>query len=184
MHFEVEQKFPIRNAAFIEQRLRELGARDGQSMAQVDQYFNHPARDFAKTDEALRLRQIGETNFVTYKGPKLDATTKTRKELELPLPDGASIAASFAELLQALGFRHVAEVRKLRRTLHLHWQGRDIEIAIDEVSSLGTFLEIELVASEADLDEARKCIASLAAELQLEDSERRSYLELLLGLKE
>jgi adenylate cyclase class 2 len=184
MHFEVEQKFPIHDVAAIEQRLRQLGARDGETMAQVDQYFNHPARDFAKTDEALRLRQIGEANFITYKGPKLDATTKTRKELELSLPSGISTAASFAELLQALGFRHVAEVRKLRRTFDLNWRERDVEIAIDEVNSLGTFLEIELAANENDLDKAKQCLESLAAELQLQASERRSYLELLLSLKE
>ena len=44
-----------------------------------------PCRDFAQTDEALRIRTVGDTSFVTYKGPKLDATTKTRRELELPL---------------------------------------------------------------------------------------------------
>jgi adenylate cyclase class 2 len=182
MHYEVEQKYRLADAAAIERRLRELGACNGQTMTQVDQYFNHPARDFATTDEALRLRQIGEANFITYKGPKLDATTKTRKELELPLPPGAAMAAAYAELLQALGFRHVAEVRKVRRTLHLTWQDREIEIAIDEVNSLGTFLEIELTAEEATLDAAKKCLASLAVELQLTQHERRSYLELLLNM--
>jgi adenylate cyclase class 2 len=183
MHFEVEQKFPLADSAFAEQRLRELGAIDGPVMTQVDTYFNHPARDFAVTDEALRIRQIGEANFITYKGPKLDATTKTRKELELPLPTGAKSAESFAEMLLALGFRRVAEVRKQRRTLHLQWQGRDAEIALDQVDRVGTFIEIELSATEADLEAAKTCLASLAAELNLKNAERRSYLELLLSAK-
>jgi adenylate cyclase, class 2 len=183
MHFEVEQKFPLANSTATERRLRELGAREGESMIQVDQYFNHPARDFAATDEAFRIRQIGEANFITYKGPKLDATTKTRKELELPLPSGAATAESFAELLLALGFRRVAAVRKHRRTMYLHWQGGDAEIALDEVDRVGTFIEIELSATEDDLDAAKKCLASLAAELNLKNAERRSYLELLLSAK-
>lgn len=184
MHYEVEQKFAIADAAAVIDKLRRLGARAGEMMVQVDQYFNHPSRDFAQTDEALRLRQIGEANFITYKGPKLDATTKTRKELELPLLAGASTAASFAELLTALGFRHVAEVRKQRQAMHLAWQGRDVEIAIDQVESLGTYLEIEIAASEADLEAARSSLQSLAAELQLAASERRSYLELLLSARQ
>jgi adenylate cyclase class 2 len=184
MHFEVEQKFPLANSAAAERRLRELGARDGESMIQVDQYFNHPARDFAVTDEAFRIRQIGEANFITYKGPKLDATTKTRKELELPLPNGTVAAESFAEMLLALGFRRVAAVRKQRRTLHLHWQGRDAEIALAQVDGVGTFIEIELSANDADLEAAKSSLESLAAELNLKIAERRSYLELLLSAKQ
>lgn len=180
MHFEVEQKYPLVDAIAVESRLRALGAREGDVLTQVDQYFNHPARDFGKTDEALRLRQVGELNYITYKGPKLDRNSKTRRELELPLPGGASSKDSFAEMLLALGFRPVAEVRKLRRIFHLRWQDREVEIALDQVESLGTFLEIELTANEATLDAAKLCLESLANELQLPANERRSYLELLL----
>lgn len=192
MHFEVEQKFPVDDAAALERRLRELGAKDAGAagagiVEQVDRYFNHPARDFARTDEALRLRQVGEANFVTYKGPKLDATTKTRREIELPLPSGAAAAEGFAELLAALGFRSVAEVRKTRRLLEIPWDGCTIEAALDDVAGLGTFLELELSAEGeaegAEVRGAKARIASLAAALQLERSERRSYLELLLEHK-
>ena len=66
----------------------ELGATIEPPVVQVDQYFAHPARDFAQTDEALRLRRVGKQNFITYKGSKIDATTKTRREIELPLAPG------------------------------------------------------------------------------------------------
>lgn len=186
MHFEVEQKYPVKDAAALEAQLRELGARAAGTGAleQADQYFNHPARDFAQTDEALRLRRVGAANFVTYKGPKLDATTKTRQEIELPLPPGDAAAEGFAELLAALGFRSVAEVHKKRRLLEIPWDGCTIEAALDQVAGLGAFLELELsVDGEADGPEvqaAKARIASLAAALELERSERRSYLELLL----
>src|ERR1700688_1176895 len=103
MHFEVEQKFRIREPAAW---LANLKARHGlgEPEVQVDRYYAHPARDFAQTDEALRIRRIGQANYVTYKGPKLDTTTKTRRELELPLAPGDAGAAGFAELLEALGF--------------------------------------------------------------------------------
>jgi adenylate cyclase, class 2 len=180
MNYEVEQKFPLADPAAVEQRLRELAGAFSEPVEQVDRYFAHPARDFAKTDEALRIRRVGEQNFITYKGPRLDATTKTRREIELPLAAGAAAAEQFAELLTALGFRRVAEVRKLRRKACFHREGFEVEAALDEVESLGHFAELELIADDANLDAARQCLASLAAELGLTSTERRSYLELLL----
>src|SRR6185295_14932137 len=107
MSFEVEQKFPVTDLPALEARLAGVGAREEKVLSQVDQYFAHPARDFARTDEALRIRRVDAENLVTYKGPKLDAATKTRREIELPLAPGDQGAKSFAELLQALGFRPV-----------------------------------------------------------------------------
>ena len=46
----------------------------------------------------------GGRSFVTFKGPKLDTTTKTRREIELPLDSNDADGLKFAELLQSLGF--------------------------------------------------------------------------------
>ena len=181
MSLEVEQKFRVADWADIERRLQGLAAEIERPAAQSDLYFAHPSRDFAQTDEALRIRRVGRRNFVTYKGPKLDATTKTRRELELPLTPGERSAAGFAELLSTLGFRPVREVGKLRRRAVVAWQGRQVEVALDEVEGLGRFVELELQAEPAAADAARATLASLAAELGLSQSERRSYLELLLA---
>ena len=180
MPFEVEQKFRVHDYDSLAKRLNEMGAHDAGTIEQLDRYFNHPTRDFAQTDEALRLRQVGQSNFITYKGPKLDATTKTRREIELPLPAGGEMLNRYAELLTSLGFRPVAKVHKTRRQLRLNWQGREIEIALDEVTGLGHFIELELSANENNLEFAKAAVASLATKLSLVDSERRSYLELLL----
>jgi adenylate cyclase class 2 len=180
MPFEVEQKFHVADPAAIERRMHELGAQEAGAVEQLDHYFNHPSRDFAQTDEAIRLRQVGQSNFITYKGPKVDATTKTRREIELPLPEGSDALAQYSELLTALGFRCVAQVHKTRGRFHLAWQGRQIEIALDSVKGLGAFVELEVTADEHDLEHAKSAIASLAVELKLTESERRSYLEMLL----
>jgi adenylate cyclase class 2 len=179
--FEVEQKHRIADAAQFIARLAERGVTLGSPVEQSDRYFAHPARDFAKTDEALRIRTVGGMSFVTYKGPKLDATTKTRREIELPLDPKDVDGSQFAELLTALGFTKVAIVRKKRRPFHLHVEGRDVEGALDEITELGTFVELELAAEQSELDSARQVIANLAAELALGTSERRSYLEMLLA---
>ncbi len=182
MHLEVEQKFRVVDPPTLQAKLRTLGVDPlvKTPVVQRDEYFAHPARDFAETDEALRIRRVGTTNCLTYKGPKLDTTTKTRRELELPLLSGEESATQWQEMLLALGFRTVLEVRKERRAESFMWQGHEVEIAWDEVAGLGTFVELELSADEQTLAAAKSSLASLVTELGLTSSERRSYLELLL----
>jgi adenylate cyclase class 2 len=181
MKIEVEHKYRVADAEALNAKLAALNASVDQPQLQVDAYFAHPARDFAQTDEALRIRRVGQQNYVTYKGPKLDAATKTRREIELPLPPGDFGAAAFAELLTSLGFRPVREVRKLRRRVEIAWEGHHVDAAMDEVEGLGSFIELELAVDESDVPAAKACLASLAQRLELRDGERRSYLELLLA---
>ncbi len=180
MTYEVENKFSVGDVAALELRLEARGAPLEDPQLQIDTYYRHPGRDFAKTDEALRIRRMEAENFVTYKGPKVDKTTKTRKEIEVPIGDGDSGADKFATLLESLGFTVVAEVRKRRRKSKIVVDGNDVEIAVDEVDNVGGFIELELRATDETLDAARKCLISVAGELGLGTPERRSYLEMLL----
>jgi adenylate cyclase, class 2 len=181
MSYEVEQKFPVTDLARLKGALTELHAVAEPPVDQADQYFAHPARDFAITDEALRIRRVGDQNYLTFKGPKLDATTKTRREIEITLEGGKTGFERATELFSALGFQPVAQVHKVRQPFELRWLDRTVEIALDQVTSVGSFVEIELVVGSDEVDAAKACLASLAERLQLDNSERRSYLELLLA---
>lgn len=181
MLLEIEQKFPLDDPQAIRQSLDELGATFSPWIEQVDVYFAHPSRNFTETDEALRIRRVGEQNFVTYKGPKVDPQTKTRREIELALTPGDDGFGPFSELLEALGFRRVFEVRKRRLPGQLTWQGQVVHLALDDVADLGHFLELEQVADESHLEAAKSCLANLAQRLNLTTSERRGYLDLLLS---
>jgi adenylate cyclase class 2 len=183
MKWEVEQKFPLDDVPATKARLLALGTRFSDPIQQSDRYFNHPSRDFRSTDEALRLRQIGAENFITYKGPKIDQDTKTRRELELPLPPGPQIAQELADLLTVLGFQPVATVRKTRRSGNLTWEGYAVEVALDEVQAVGSYLELEIMADDSTLDGAKTSLQRLSKHLNLGPSERRSYLEMLLERK-
>lgn len=181
MPLEVEIKFPLSAPEALERRLAALGAAWGDPQVQVDLYLAHPSRDFARTDEALRLRRVGSSNMLTYKGPKLDAQTKTRVELELDMPAEEAGFQHALVLFQSLGFRPVREVKKLRRYATVNWRDREISVTHDAVSGLGDYVELEIVA-EGDGEQARQSLLDLARELgfPLAASERRSYLELLL----
>jgi adenylate cyclase class 2 len=183
MRYEVEQKHHVPDVVSLLARLAELSVHVGEPIGQSDQYFAHPCRDFAKTDEALRIRTVGDDSFVTYKGPKLDITTKTRCEIELPLDSEDQDGSQFAELLAALGFTPVAVVRKRRRSFRISADEKEVEGALDDVDEVGAFVELELLADDGTLDDAKQIISKLASELNLGPSERRSYLEMLLEKK-
>src|SRR5690349_9367631 len=180
MQFEVEQKHRVPDLRVLEERLAERGVEIGHTVVQADRYFAHPSRDFSQTDEALRIRTVSDKSFVTFKGPKLDTTTKTRREIELPLDANDARGKKFAELLESLGFKPVAVVRKRRRRFEVEFNGKRVEGALDDVDGVGEFVELELLADDAGMEESKRTVSKLADELQLGSVERRSYLEMLL----
>ena len=52
---EIEVKCPVTDFVAIERRLTEWGATPEPPRQEADHYYNAPDRDFARTDEALRL---------------------------------------------------------------------------------------------------------------------------------
>lgn len=183
MTYEVELKFPLPDVATVEalrQRIAVIGAHSSQPLDQRDIYLAHPSRDFAQTDEVFRLRCVGDENFLTYKGPLVDQIAKTRREIEVPAASGHIAREQLREMFASLGFREVRDVVKRREPFHLRWQDRDLELVLDDVRGLGWFAELEIIAEDSDRDAARECLIALSQELQLGQSERRSYLRLLL----
>jgi adenylate cyclase, class 2 len=178
---EIEMKFPAADFAPIEAKLAQWGARPEPVLHEADHYYNAPDRDFAKTDEALRLRRIGEANRVTYKGPKQEGPAKTRTEIEIGLEAGNEAADKFCTLLTKLGYRAVAVVRKLRRPYRFERDGFALEACLDEVGQVGRYVEVEIVAPAEQKAQAEKVLAAVTAELGLANPERRSYLEMYLS---
>lgn len=180
MMYEVELKFPLADAARLIPQLESLRAWRGEPVRQCDTYFAHPQRDFAATDEALRIRSVGQQNCLTYKGPKIDPQSKTRREIEVSFAEGPAAACQLADVLKLLGFREVRTVSKIRVPYQVPWEGRTVELALDDVDGLGPFVELEVQAGEAQRESARDSLLRLARQLGLDKSERRSYLCLLL----
>jgi adenylate cyclase class 2 len=154
--------------------LKKIGAAKSKVETQSDTYFAAPHRDFAKTDEALRIRVEDGKSVLTYKGPKLDGVSKTREELETPVDE-----AIFTKILHALGFSEAGKVRKNRE----FFKTGEITVFLDAVESLGEFLEVEIMAeNEKDLETSRHKLFEFLKQLGFEekDSIRTSYLEMVL----
>jgi adenylate cyclase, class 2 len=180
---EVEMKFRLADWAAVTAKLAEWGATALPVRKDTDSYFNAPDRDFGQTDEAVRVRRIGNGNVLTYKGPKIDTATKTRTEIELKLADGPNPAADAVRFLSALGYRPVAVVTKTRTVYKFERHGFPLEVCLDDVGSVGRYVEIETVVPPDQLEPAKAAVMAAAAELGLTDQERRGYLRLLLEKK-
>ena len=183
MNYEVEMKFRVADVPALEAKLAALNAEEIGTVTQSDEYFRHPLRNFAETDEALRIRSEGDSTCLTYKGPKIDSTTKSRREIEVPLAGSEPVARDMGEALQLLGFTSALVVSKRRRKFRLSWLEHELEAVIDDVDRLGTFIELEIVASEQEVDAARELIVSLAEHCQLGETERRGYADMLQQLQ-
>lgn len=169
----------------LRERLREIGATPVGRIRQADTYYDAPHRDFATTDEALRIRREERidddsawgpdhsTTKVTYKGPLVEAESKTREEFETGVDEGETLDS----ILRRLGFDPVATVEKTRE----RYEHDGYTVALDEVAGLGEFVEVE---TEAEVVEpAREGAVRLLSTLDV-DPDRHvttSYLGMLLS---
>lgn len=131
-----------------------------------DVYYSSPIKDFKETDEALRVRYSEGNAILTYKGPKIDKISKSREEIEV------FVSGDIESLLQKLGFKKFMNIKKNRKL----YQYKEFTLSLDNVEGLGEYIEVELKSENKDDIEK---IENLFDVLFL-DSERRSYLELLL----
>jgi adenylate cyclase class 2 len=181
MSFEVEVKFRATSHERLARRLIELGAQPAAEIMQEDAYLAHPVRDFGQTNEALRIRRIGEANRITYKGPRRSGPTKTREEIEIEFTHGPEAYEQLSRLFVNLGFKPVAVIRKRRQTFHLTYHDLEVEVGLDVAEGLGEFAEVEAIANtETDLAAAQSAVLELAQLLGLTEVEPRSYLRMYL----
>ncbi len=172
MSIEVEAKFPVKNISEVEEKVKEF-AEFVIDKVEEDIYFKSPVRDFAVTDEALRVRKDVEGVVVTYKGAKLDSETKTREEVKARIDPGDY--DKIIMILLKLGFEDFAVVKKRRKI----YRYEDAVICLDSLE-IGDFIEIEVEGS--DVEYGKRRIFEIASRLSIDKREsiRKSYLELIL----
>jgi len=190
---EVEIKVKISDPNLLREKFEDFNGVYKLSLNHEDIYFNMPKglRDFKQTDEALRLRKSIEFNrdnkatsqkinyFITYKGKKIDKTTKTREEIEVKIDE----IEDMKNLLKLLGFREVFTVIKERELYDFMFNDTRIEALIDYIPILKQhFVEVELIAESYENVEENKEILFQFLEnfgIKKQESVRMSYLELI-----
>ncbi|MGB5912722.1 MAG: class IV adenylate cyclase [Promethearchaeia archaeon] len=190
---EVEIKVAISNLRLLKENLKTLNGKYVISLDHEDTYLNMPRRlrDFKKTDEALRLRKSIEFNknnkenttltrsFITYKGKKIDQTTKTREEIEIEIKN----LEKMKKLFENLGFREIFTVKKERELYEFNFKNEKIEILIDFLPILNQhFMEAEvIVESKKEVPLVKEKLFEFLKQFGISkiDSIRESYLELI-----
>lgn len=176
--FEVEFKAKIENyEKFIEikNKILSLGSKLISKILEEDIYFQHPLRDFSKTDEALRLRKSNKKYFLTYKGAKISNISKTRLEIQTEIENFENTK----EIFFKLGFKPVAIISKKREVYILG----STSIYMDEVKDLGYFIEVEeKIENELSIKAIEEKLIKILEKINIPKNSitTKSYLELLL----
>lgn len=190
---EVEIKVKISDPDLIRKQFKENNGVYKLSLLHKDIYFNMPKglRNFKKTDEALRLRKSIEFHksykekskknayFITYKGKKIDDTTKTREELEIKIEDFDRMRS----LLRNLGFQEIFTVKKERELYEFVFNNFHIDALIDYIPILNQyFIEVEFLSeTQNNLESTKNKLFEFLGHFGIsqQDSIRESYLELI-----
>jgi len=192
---EVEIKVKISDPNLMRKKFEENNGIYKLSLNHEDIYFNMPKglRDFRQTDEALRLRKSIEFNrdnkaktqkinyYITYKGKKIDKTTKTREEIEVKITE----IEDMKKILKFLGFREVFTVVKKRELYDFIFNDTRIEALIDYIPVLEQhFVEVELITESSEtVDENKEILFKFLRifGIKKQESIRKSYLELIIN---
>jgi len=151
MPVEIEAKLKVDHLAWVQDRLEALKAQFLETQDQEDLYCDNRHGDMIGQDKSLRIRlettDASRRTLITYKGPKQESDVKCRQEIEFPLPDLEQARA----LLEGLGYAEKLTVHKRRDV----WSFKQCLIGLDQVTDLGTYVEIEGPSSEV-VNEVRK----------------------------
>lgn len=150
---EIEIKAYSENKGKIIENLGKLGAVEEKEKHQVDEYYNHPAKDLTKINEYIRLRYKPGENKGVF-AHHINIADGVNKEFEVEVGD----LKTFKEMLVNLGFKMLGIIDKKRKTYSLN----DFKITFDEVKDIGNFIEVETDGDETQIEKKRaECIEVL-----------------------
>ncbi|HVX87099.1 MAG TPA: class IV adenylate cyclase [Phycisphaerae bacterium] len=146
MPLEIEVKLRIPSHDAIRAALQREGAARLGRVREHNIFFDRPSGELRQKDSGLRVRiahpQAGPpTALLTFKGPPGQTGLRAREAFDLHIDP----VDQLVPLLQALGFQQILLFEKNRET----WQLDNCLIELDELPSLGHFVEIEAQGPDA-----------------------------------
>jgi adenylate cyclase class 2 len=184
--YEFELRYVVQDYAPILDSLRKMQATTKDKLIEKDLYFSTPTSSTVEKGSIIRIREdINQNNerkiILSYKSPNvLREGVETREEIEVQI---LSDLPSLTKLLGKIDLKPLVRVTKRRVEYSLAYKGVHFTVTLDDVDSLGSFVEIELMSDHKD--DAKKLIAmgeELAAKLNLDKTRKISlgYHEMML----
>lgn len=159
---EVELTFPLLNIDEVRKHLATIATLEKDGERQRDTYYNAPHRDFLKHSPIAEWLRVRETNYkhsITYKHwhnqNNLEAVSCDELESVITNPEGVKA------LLGRLDFPEVVVVEKVRTTFRY----KDVEVALDSVTDLGPFIELEAKGEFPSIEVATEHLYAVLKEI-------------------
>lgn len=170
MNIEVEIKVKADNLEEIKEKVSKIG-KLVKSIQQVDEYYVPVQRDFfahkPQPIEHLRVRTNPDKTVFEY-----TRTVNMKENGDYDYAEEYETAISnpeeFKKTLEFLDFKKVITVEKYRE----YWQCGNIEVALDDVKNLGSFVEAEAKGDFKDEKEAKLACIKFLEELGFKDVEK------------
>ena len=160
---EVEVKVKIDDVNLLRKRILRI-ANFKKKVSRGDDYFALHAKGYPT--KAFRIRDDGEKLIVNFKRhlKKLwkDGVV-VKREYEFELSDRKHLD-NFLALLEDFGFKEWVKKRKHTEKFE-HKKDKRIEIEINHVEHVGTYMEIEYLGKDSEVEKARKAIIDTLHEL-------------------
>jgi len=133
---EIEVKIRAKDLTSFREKISQLGAiLEKERFFEENTLYDFPSHTLYKKRQALRLRVIGKTIFLTFKGPPQKSRKfKIREEYETAVKNQKQLK----KILKSLGLVPVFNYQKYRTIL----KKGSLKICLDE-TSVGNFIEME-----------------------------------------
>lgn len=162
-NIEIEIKFPLSNPEEVIVFLDTHGKVVSRDIFQRDTYFIPAHRNFLKVNypfEWLRLRETEKGTSINYKHfyPENAKKTDYCDEFETKI-DSADVMRN---IFRSLNIQEVVVVEKRRTT----WVFEDVEIVIDDVKDLGSYIELEAMGDFSNPQDGKKYLYLVLGKLE------------------
>lgn len=154
---EIELKFKVEDLDKFIKKIEELGCLVGNTIIQNDTIYVANLNNVESTEGSiwLRVRELNDKIELNYK--KQSKKKSESQEIEFEVSDYEKAN----EFLKALGYKEWVRVNKKRR----YAKYQDINICIDEVERLGSFVELEYLIAEENNHDYEAELLNIAKEL-------------------
>jgi adenylate cyclase class 2 len=167
---EAELKATVADPAALSRALGGLAR--GEHSTYRDTYYDTPEGSLSASGHELRVRVIeaGATRraVLTYKEPAADEASQSKPEHETKVASDGVLDV----ILSALGLVHLVAFEKRCVNYRFTARGRDMlatVVTVPEIS--GTFLELETMADDGDLQAALADVRAVLGELGITEDD-------------
>jgi adenylate cyclase class 2 len=167
---EAELKAHVRDSEGLRGRLRARGAEE--SCVYRDTYYDRADGSLTSEGRELRVRVVesdgARHTVLTYKEPALDEASGSRPEYETEVADPTVVET----VLRALGAVEYVRLTKHCKNYRFTARGRDMLATMVTVPELdGTYVELETLTSEDELNDALGAVRAVLNELGIADAD-------------